>query len=223
VLEGPFDLPEGRYEARIWFEGRVPPGSEAFVGVTDQVLLARSPAAGTSPLRLAFELPIRSPAFVGVTDAATAQIVGRVDIVPMALLPWPLRQRLPSHVVEPTGGAIPSFMAYLDDRTYPEGGVFWTRDTEEGAVAIATAGASTLKLILHVGPSGGPVSVEAGGRRFDVPLGADETRAVAVPLPAGAGKVAVSVKASRSFRPADVDPKSDDRRRLGCQVRPLLS
>jgi hypothetical protein len=223
VLAGPFDLPEGRYEARIWFEGSVPPGSEGFVGLTDQVLLAHRPAAGTSPLRLAFELPIRAPAFVGVSDALAALSVRRVDIVPVALLPWTLRERRPSHVVEPTGGAIPSFMAYLDDRTYPEGGVFWTRDTREGAVVIATAGASSLNLILHVGPTGGPVSIEAGGRRLDVSLGPDETREVTVPLPVGVGKITVSVKASRAFRPAEVDPKSDDGRLLGCQVRPLLS
>jgi hypothetical protein len=55
-------------------------------------------------------------------------------------------------------------MAYLDDHTYPEGGVFWTRDTGKGTVVVATAGASKLGLILHVGPSGGPVAVVAGGQ-----------------------------------------------------------
>jgi hypothetical protein len=32
----------------------------------------------------------------------------------------------------------------------------------------------------------------------------------------------VSVRAARSFRPSEVDPKSDDHRKLGCQVRPVL-
>jgi hypothetical protein len=220
VLEGPFDLPEGRYETRIWFDGPRPPEGEAFVGLTDQILLARASGPLTNPVNLPFELPIRTAAFVGVSDAAVARAVRRIDIVPASLLP---RSALPSHVVEPTGGAIPSFMAYVDDHTYPEGGVFWTRDTEQGTVVIATAGASTLGLILHVGPAGGPVAVDAGGKRIDVDLAPNETRELTVPLAPGTRKIALSVKASRWFRPAEVDPKSDDQRRLGCQVRPVLS
>ena len=59
-------------------------------------------------------------------------------------------------------------MAYADDHTYPEGGVFWTRDTEQGTVLIATGTAVAVRLILHVGPSGGPVIVETGNQRMEV-------------------------------------------------------
>jgi hypothetical protein len=52
-----------------------------------------------------------------------------------------------------------------------------------------------------------------------VSLGRDETRQIEVPVPAGMTLVPVSVQASGMFRPADVDPRSADVRRLGCQVR----
>jgi hypothetical protein len=223
VLEGPFELPEGRYSARIWFAGQADPSADAFVGLTDKVLIARADAPLTNPVALSFDLPIRTPAFVGVSDEATARAVRQIDIAPDVIVPKSLRDSHGSHVVEPVGGAVPGFMAYSDGSTYPENGVFWTRDTEKGTVVIATAGASTLRLVLHVGPTGGPVALDISGRTLNLDLKPDETRELTFPIPSGTKRLTVSVKAGQSFRPSDVDPRSDDQRRLGCQVRPLLS
>jgi hypothetical protein len=223
VLEESLELPEGHYEARVWFEGARQPKGEAFVGLTDKVVIARAPAPLANPVRLSFELPVGARAFVGLSDADAARAVARIDIAPTFLVPRSARDGAQSRVVEPLSGAIPSFIAYLDDHTYPEGGVFWTRNSEKGTVVVVTAGASKLGLVLHVGPNGGPVAVVAGGQQIDVDLAPDETRELTVPLPPGAKRIVVSVKAARAFRPAEVDPKSDDQRQLGCQVRPVLS
>lgn len=222
VLAGPFELPEGRYEARLWFDAPRANGAEAFVALTDAVVLSRA-SAEANPAVVRFALPIRTPAFVGVSDPAAASAVRRIDIRPLALEPRSQRAPLASHVVEPIGGSPASFMAYADDHTYPEGGVFWTRGTEEGAVVIATAGAPAIRLILHVGPQGGPVTVEAAGRRLKVDLGPDETRAIDVAVPEGAERLRIAVRALKSFHPSEVDSRSGDTRRLGCQVRPLLA
>jgi hypothetical protein len=222
VLEGPFELPEGRYEARVWFDAPRGPAGEAFVALSDDITLARSPTAAASPIAVPFDLPIRTPTFVGVSDATVARSVRRIDIAPTAILARSLRDPLTSHRVEPTGGATPGYIAYADDHTYPEGGVFWTRDTEQGTVLIATGTAAAVRLILHVGRSGGPVIVETGNQRMEVDLRPDETREITVGVPSGAGRIAISVRATRSFRPSEVDPKSDDIRKLGCQVRPIL-
>ncbi len=88
---------------------------------------------------------------------------------------------------------------------------------------VVTAGATALRLVLHVGPTGGRVALKVGGRALDVDLQPNETRELSFPLAPGTKRVPVSAKAARSFRPADVDPGSDDRRLLGCQVRPFLS
>jgi hypothetical protein len=220
VLEGPFELPEGRYEARAWFENLFDSGAEAIVGVSDHITLARAPAA--SPAVLPFALPIRTPAFVGASDPAAARAVRRIDIAPVALVPRSRREPVTSHVVEPIGGTPAGFMAYADDHSYPEGGVFWTRDTQQGRVIIATAGARAVRLILHVGPQGGPVVVDAAAHRIDVDLQPDETRELEIALPPGAATLTVTVRATKSFRPSAADPKSDDTRLLGCQVRPIL-
>jgi hypothetical protein len=160
---------------------------------------------------------------VGVSDVGAARAVSRIEIRPLALVPRPARDADASHVVEPVDGAVRGFMAYADDHTYPEKGVFWTRDTEQGRVVVATAGATTLRLVLHVGPTGGSVALNVGGRAMDLELQPNETRELSFPLAPGTRRIAVSARAARSFRPADVDPGSDDRRLLGCQVRPLLS
>jgi len=221
VLEGPFELPEGRYEARVWSGGAAPARGEAFVALADQIVLARTPL-DADPASIRFDLPIRTPAFVGVDAVDGARSVRRIDIAPIALLPRSQRQDVTSHVVEPIGGTPSSFMAYADGNTYPEGGVFWTRDTEEGTVVIATRGASAIRLILHVGPTGSPVTVDAGGKRLDIDLKPDETRDIEIAIPAGREKMSLSIRAANAFRPSAVDPKSTDNRLLGCQVRPLL-
>jgi hypothetical protein len=221
VLEGPFELPEGRYEARVWSAGPAAARGVAFVALADQIVLARAPL-DANPASIRFDLPIRTPAFVGVDTLDTAGSVGRIDIAPVALLPRSQRQEVTSHVVEPIGGTPSSFMAYSDENTYPEGGVFWTRDTQEGTVVIATRGAGTVRLILHVGPPGGPVVVAAGAKRIDIDLKPNETREIDVAVPSGSERMRLSVRAARSFRPSAVDPKSNDDRLLGCQVRPLL-
>jgi len=223
VLEGPFELPEGRYEAKVWFESAHQLEGEAFVALTNQLVIARAAAPLANPVRLPFELPVGTRAFVGLSGADAARSVRRIDIAPTFLVPRSARDGAQSRLVERLDGAIPSFIAYLDDHTYPEGGVFWTRNTEKGTVVVVTAGASKLALILHVGPNGGPVAVVAGGQRIDVDLAPDETRELTVALPADAKRIVVSVKAAHAFRPAEVDPKSDDQRQLGCQVRPVLS
>jgi hypothetical protein len=221
-VAGPIDLPQGRYEARVWFESRQPPDGEAFVALSDQVLLARVQGPLTNPVVMPFDLKIHTPAFVGVTDGPAARAARRVEISPVALPPRSARANLSGHVVEPVDGFPGAYLAYVDDRTYPEHGVFWTRGTRQGSVAIVTNGATTLRLILHVGPTGGPVSIEADGRPITVELSPNETREVTVPMHPAADKILLSVRASRAFRPSAVDPNSDDNRSLGCQVRPVV-
>jgi hypothetical protein len=214
----PIELPEGRYEAQVWIDGAGSPEDEVVVRLADQVVLARTKTSTGNPAIVRFDLPIGAPVFVGTTGARASL----VEIAPVSIVPRSARTIPPARVVEPSGGAIAGFIAYLDESTYPEGGVFWTRGTEQGSIAVVTAGASTLRLILHVGPSGGPIVVDAAGRRTDLDLQPDETREIDLPIAAGTTRVTVSVRAARSFRPAEVDASSDDWRALGCQVRPRL-
>jgi hypothetical protein len=217
-IDAPVDLPEGQFTARLWFHGAVVPDATVRVRLSDQIVLAETAAAGVDPAVVRFDMAVGAPVVVE-TSGVTPRLV---EIAPLSIVPRSLRAAPMAQRVEPIGGSARGFIAYTDELTYPEGGVFWTRDTEQGTIAVVTAGASTLRLLVHVGPNRGPVRVEAGGRRFDLDLAADETREIDIPIAPGVAVVPVSVRASRSFVPADVDPKSDDRRALGCQVRPQL-
>jgi hypothetical protein len=168
ILEGPFDLPEGRYEARVWFEAQQPPDGDAFVALADQVQVARAQGPLSNPVVLPFDLKVRTGTFVGLTDKAAAHAARRVEILPVALPPRSARARYASHIVEPVDGSARAYMAYVDDGTYPEHGVFWTRDTQQGSVVIVTGGATTLRLVLHVGPTGAQVALEADGHPLTV-------------------------------------------------------
>lgn len=217
-LDDPVELPEGQYAARVWLDGAVAPEAIARVRLSDEIVLAQASAATANPAFLRFDLPVGAP----VTVETMGVRPRLVEIAPLSIVPRSARATAPAHRVEAIGGAVSGFIAYTDDRTFPEGGVFWTRGTERGTIAIVTSGASKLRLILHVGPNRGPVVVEAGGRRLDLDLAADETREIDLPIGPGSTRVVLSVQATRAFRPAEVDAKSDDRRALGVQVRPQL-
>ena len=113
-------------------------------------------------------------------------------------------------------------VAYLDDRSYPEGEVFWTRGTERARVLIAAAGHGALTVIAHVGPGGGTVNVRVGEQEVTMPMAANETRQQDFEVPSDAAWVPIAVEASSAFRPSDVDPTSRDQRLLGAQVRVVL-
>jgi hypothetical protein len=113
-------------------------------------------------------------------------------------------------------------LAYVDENSYPEQGSYWTQGTKPSRVVIATGMARTLRLILHVGPNGGAVDIDIGTVRSRLDFKPNETREFPVTLPPGPSKTAVTVRAARAFVPADVDQANEDRRSLGCQVRPVL-
>jgi hypothetical protein len=142
-----------------------------------------------------------------------------VEIEPLSIVPASQRPHIDAEAVESLPGRQNAYMVYVDEGTFPEGGVFWTRGTSRGEVLVAPAGASTVVLTLHLGPVGGTVRLEVGGRKLDVMMSADETRTVTVDVPVGSSYVSIAVQAPGAFRPADVDPTSSDMRSLGCQVR----
>ena len=118
------------------------PGATATVGLSDQIVLARASVAASSPTIVPFEMLVSAAVVVGASDAAAVQ---RIEVAPIATVPRSARIADAAHLVEPTGGQVPGLIAYVDERTYPEGGVFWTSGTEKGTVVVTTGGASTLR------------------------------------------------------------------------------
>ena len=218
-LAGPFDLPAGRFTARIAFSGvRLGDGATSVsVLLGDRTPIARGQASSATPI--AFDLPVDATVWVAVSDEALAVSAQQVDLVAESIVARSARPGVDVHAIEPIDGRPGAYIVYADGDTYPEGGVFWTNGTHAGRVFVAPGGASTLVLTLHVGPAGGAVRLLVNGEDHSVTLARDQTQQVEVSLPHALLIVPVIVEAPGRFRPSDHEPGSTDRRWLGCQVR----
>lgn len=239
----PFDLPAGRYEARISFATDAPRRGTALVTLGDGVLASGQPIPRSGDAVVPITLDVSALAWVSITDPQVARAVKRIDFVPVALGPANERQRPPAISIEPAGSfpeplssqqtVAPSerlssaeasaYIAYIDKNTYPEGGVYWTKAARSSSILLVPRSGARLRLILHVGRNAGRVSVDIGASHDELDLKEGETREIEQSLDPAVPVVPITVRAFRSFRPADIDPKSDDLRTLGCQVRPLVS
>ena len=218
----PFSLPEGAYEARVWFSGALRRQGEIVIS-SDRVTFGRGGGVFTNPGIVPFELHVGVGGLsVGVSDQSLAAAVSRIEIVPTAIVPQSAREPRAPRAIEPLGDRPGAYMVYVDGHAYPEGGVFWTRATELATVLVATGGASRILLTLYLGPESGDVKLSLAGKEGTVRVERGNTAEVLLAVPAGVRIVPITVESTTSFRPSDVNPASDDTRTLGCQVRVRL-
>jgi hypothetical protein len=218
-VAGPLDLPPGRYDARVWFQEGSPRSGDLRLSVYQGNPLARTSDALPDPARLTFELPVRIPVWMALSDRATAQAVSQVQITPVTIVPTSLRIKTDARAIEGIPGHPNAYIVYADDETHPEGGVFWTKGRERGKVLVLPAGAKELLITVYVGPSGGTAHLSVAGRSWETVLAPNESKQLSVAIENDSSPIQVMVQAAQSFRPAQVDPKSTDIRNLGCQVR----
>ena len=219
-LASPVTLAPGSYEVKVWFRGDHAHAGDLLLALGRGQVLQRVAAPLPNPTVTTFALPVEIPELsVQLTDLSTAQSAVRVEITPASVIATSRRIGVEAHAIESVGARPDAYLVYVDDRTFPEGGVFWTGGTARGEVLVVPAGAREMSLTLHVGPTGGPVHVDAGGTSQDLQMGPNDTRTLTVPVAEAAAYVRVAVQASHAFDPAAVDPTSTDTRSLGCQVR----
>jgi hypothetical protein len=215
-----FALPAGSYEARVWFGGSLQRQGEIAVASAQRVTFARTSGTLENPAKVAFDLPVAVGRLtVTVADQQLATSVARTEIVPTVLTSRSAREASPARRIEGIPGRTGAYVIYVDGNAFPEGGVFWTRGTERAAVLMAPGGFSRARLTLHLGPHGGDVKIGLPGDEKTVRVEAGGTAEVLVDVPAGHRLIPVTIQSPTSFRPSDVDPRSDDTRTLGVQVR----
>jgi hypothetical protein len=156
---------------------------------------------------------------MALSDRATAQAASQVQITPVTIVPKGLRLRADAQAIEVVPGHPNAYIVYADDRTYPEGGVFWTKGRKRAEVLVVPTGAKELLLTLYAGPSGGTTHLSVAGRSWETVLAPDESKEMPVAIDDASVPIQVLVQAAQSFRPVQIDPKSTDIRNLGCQVR----
>lgn len=213
-------LPAGAYEARVWFAGAGAREGEIVVGSQQNAVFGRRAGVIQNPATVPFELPSNAPSVVvSVRDAGLAARVVSTDIVPQAVVPVGARDGHTVRAVDSIVDSSRGYIVYVDSTTYPEGGVFWTRGTDPATVLVAPGGASRLLLTMYLGPLSGDVRVSVAGKESRVRVEANTVAQFETSLPSDARLVPVHIQSPGQFRPAEIDPASDDTRRLGCQVR----
>jgi hypothetical protein len=217
---GPFSLPPGSFEARVWFSGAAARDGEVLVSTVPRATFARHSGPLSNPTSVPFDLPVAIRRLtLRVSDRRAAESVRRFEIVPVAVAPALERPDFPVRSIESLDGRAGAYLIYTDEHAYPEGPVFWTRGTAEATLWVAPGGASKMMLKLSTGPKAGNVSVAVAGTAKTVAMAGEETTDVSFEIPPGRTLVPLTVQSTVMFRPAEVDPKSTDTRGLGCQVR----
>jgi hypothetical protein len=215
-----FALRQGSYEARVWFAGALQREGEIVVTSAQRLTLARRTGTLTNPASVPFELPVDVGRLtIDVADKQVADSVSRVEIVPTVFSRGDERVRATVRRIEAIPERPLAYLIYVDDHSYPEGGVFWTRGLQRSEVLVAPGPYSKIRLTLHLGPNRGDVQVAIGSEQQIVKVEPNSSAEVEVNVPAGARLFPVIVQSPTSFRPADVDPASGDARTLGVQMR----
>jgi hypothetical protein len=214
-----FALPAGTYEARVWSAASHGQG-EVVVSAYDRLVFGRVAGALANPSVVQFELPVDTGRLTVRVPDTTALAVAKVEVAPVAVVPLSARDdRLRIRTIEAIPDRPGGYVVHVDPFTYPEGSVFWTRDTERATVLVAPAGASRMIVTLHLGPMSGNVLVSVAGKETAVHVNANDTTVVDVEVPPDLRLVPVTIQSPGRFRPSEVDPSATDTRRLGCQVR----
>jgi hypothetical protein len=220
IVTGTLALPPGRYEARVWLQGARQGSGALQMTLGRGQLVAHLDGPLDNPAILAFELPIEVPQlWLQLTDPATASRVVRTEVSALRLDPASARPAIRVRQIAALPAPEQAYVAYVDENTFPERGAYWTRGTREGRVLVASGGAKQLIVNLQNGPMTNTVHVDTGFETFNVPLAPESTHSFTAKIPEPRGLLSVTVQASASFRPFDVDPQSADRRNLGCLVR----
>ena len=219
-VAGPFDLPPGRYEVRIWTKVAADDASLWIKFNEGPGILEQRVAGGENPVVMTLDLPVRlGYVWVGASDEATARKVTRVEVEPLVLIPQDARPDTPRvYAVSALERGAGRYLFFLDRYTYPEPGAFWVHGERAGRVLVSPGGAREIELFLGNGATPGQVTVSAPGVDETLSLGAWETRTVQVPLGGTELLIPVTIGADHGFRPREVDPTSADPRWLGVQV-----
>jgi len=215
IVAGPFSLPAGVYDARVWFTSLGAPVGEAIVSSMQGAVFGRAAVTHGGSTVVPFSLPINVDR---VVVRAAPDAIAAVQISARGIVPSGRRRDVHARAIEAVPHRPAAYIAYLDDGAYPENGVFWTRGSDTARLLVIPDVASRVTLTLFAGPKGSQVSVIVAGQERDVDIKPGAATTMSWDLPTDLRLIPVTVRAASWFRPSEASG-SDDNRRLGCQVR----
>ncbi len=224
-LAGPFRLVPGDYLLRVWFHGtRRLEGELALARprALGAVVRARGPFSNPTTIALRVPVPVDN-LWLKTSTRELGRRLRWVALEPHRIEPKSTRAGL-SHLyaIEHLDDGPSGYLLYLDRNAYPEDGRFWTVPGRTAEVWVAPSGARAVVLRLHVGPTAAAVDLTVRQERRTLHLPPWEPREVQVGVEPDERFVPVRVATMASFRPSDLDPRSQDVRQLGCHVEVRL-
>jgi hypothetical protein len=215
-------LPAGEYRVALSM-----PNGQASVPATVGLQLGRaggpieewSATAARSDHQFVLPIDVNFVGFRAPPALATAG--GRLSVVPVRVVNARDRFDRPTVVSARRYGRT---TVYFHDDLAAESSGFWTPGRSTTHVTLVTDGpaGATINLAVRCGPVANSVVFRGGAWSATIPVGAGESRTVAVPTASLPGlSIAVApldIDVANGFAPADHDPASKDRRVLGCWV-----
>lgn len=207
-------LPAGRYEVALT-AARDPLHGELGLQVGRVGPPLRSwTIAPTQHWRAIVDLPANAR-FVGFrASPELARAASELRLTPQAVPDLRTRRTSGDVIQSRQYGDVPVF--FSDERVFPEAGGFWTRGDSASRFTVPLSTAQPTVLRVRAGAA--PVTVRAivDGMAQDVSLAPDTSRDL--PLRSRLAVASVELTTEGGFVPAERDPASRDRRRLGAWV-----
>jgi hypothetical protein len=212
-------LPAGRYRLRLEADADVTDRVSIVVGRErhPEFIVLNSERQALGPYEAEFDLPVDVHSIAVYGEATAREGITRAVLQPVGLA-------RPSDGVTSgraarawgyDGGAV----FFLDDETYVEPTGLWVKGGREaGLVITAAPEISTVRLLVRNGAQDNTVELRTGAASTPMVLAGWEERVVEIPAPQRGSAVLVRVRPVGGFRPADVDPQSEDDRWLGCWI-----
>jgi hypothetical protein len=161
-------------------------------------------------------LPVAVAGLLIEADAPARQSLRDVTLRPVAVHASPagLERR------EARRGARygPALVFLMDGTAWVEPGGTWVGGGAAAEFAIAPEAQMPVHLFLRNGPVGNEVTIDGIGPAQTLKLNGGEERLIALPVDPGRPVPVVRIASADGFRPADVDPKSEDLRFLGVWI-----
>ena len=223
-LVGPFALPPGRYDLRVWFREPQTGDGSVWLSYGPGGVLARAYGRGVSPDVVPLDLPVGLTALqVGATSPEMAAAVTGVSVTPRAVVPRDERRKVGRiRSVKSIGDRTGAYLFFMDLYTFVEPENNWVRGARVSEFLVSPAGASRMRVVIRNGGADNRIEVTVGDHTEELELLAWETRELALPVRSGSEIIPIRVFPEGGFVPADVEPGSTDYRLLGCTVTVLL-
>jgi hypothetical protein len=201
-------LPAGTY--RISPRGSLTTRVSVFAGADEEMFPIATSSAADFARGVTLDLPVTVRALT--LRAASFAGAGAIEVRPIDV------RRAFNGVVAHHAAAYGSTRVFfLDDRTSPEADGFWIWGAREGQLVFQSS-APDFGVLVRNGAVQNDVRLRSSAGEEHFTLQPDEQRPIRLSVSSRDTPQAVGIGTSAGFRPADVDPRSRDRRFLGVYV-----